>query len=237
MDYAMHHPFAGPRMRDIARQMFPGTDGRSPRDRRLFTEADGGEPRGRRGGPRGHRGHGRPGFGGPGFDGPGAGGPGFGAPGFGGPLGFGPGRGGRRRRGDVRLAATIGAVTAMTSPTLVGAAVLTGTLLGAVTGVALRLAVNKLLKAGIITTDPIMDHVAAVSCGVYAGQPVLDLDYAEDSEAGTDGNFIMTGSGRLIEVQMSAEGATFSRPEMNQLMDLAESGIAELVRAQKEALV
>ena len=59
MDYAMHHPFAGPRMRDIARQMFPGTDGRSPRDRRLFTEADGGEPRGRRGGPRGHRGHGR----------------------------------------------------------------------------------------------------------------------------------------------------------------------------------
>ena len=107
MDYAMHHPFAGPRMRDIARQMFPGTDGRSPRDRRLFTEADGGEPRGRRGGPRGHRGHGRPGFGGPGFDGPGAGGPGFGAPGFGGPLGFGPGRGGRRRRGDVRLAALL----------------------------------------------------------------------------------------------------------------------------------
>jgi ribonuclease PH len=82
-----------------------------------------------------------------------------------------------------------------------------------------------------------MDHVAAVSCGIYAGQPVLDLDYAEDSEAGTDGNFIMTGSGRLIEVQMSAEGATFSRAEMTQLLDLAEGGIAELVRAQKEALV
>ncbi len=102
MDHAMHHPFAGPRMRDIARQMFPETDGRTSRDRRLSTEADGGEPRGRRGGPRGHRGHGRPGFGGPGFDGPGPGGPGFG-----GPLGFGPGRGGRRRRGDVRLAALL----------------------------------------------------------------------------------------------------------------------------------
>ena len=101
---------------------------------------------------------------------------------------------------------------------------------------ALRLAVNKLLKAGIISTDPIMDHVAAVSCGIYAGQPVLDLDYAEDSEAGTDGNFIMTGAGRLIEVQMSAEGATFSRTEMNQLLDMSEVGIAELVCAQKAAI-
>ena len=113
-----------------------------------------------------------------------------------------------------------------------------GTRCASITGgwVALRLAVNKLLKAGVISTDPIMDHVAAVSCGIYAGQPVLDLDYAEDSEAGTDGNFIMTGSGRLIEVQMSAEGATFSRAEMNQLLDLAEGGIAELVRAQKAAI-
>ncbi|WP_065169921.1 ribonuclease PH, partial [Paracoccus sp. MKU1] len=113
-----------------------------------------------------------------------------------------------------------------------------GTRCAAITGgwVALRLAVSKLLKAGIVTSDPIMDHVAAVSCGIYAGQAILDLDYAEDSEAGTDGNFIMTGAGRLIEVQMSAEGATFSRPEMNQLLDLAESGIAELVRAQNEAV-
>ena len=113
-----------------------------------------------------------------------------------------------------------------------------GTRCASITGgwVALRLAVNKLLKAGIITTDPIMDHVAAVSCGIYAGQPVLDLDYAEDSEAGTDGNFIMTGAGRLIEVQMSAEGATFSRTEMNQLLDMSEVGIAELVCAQKAAI-
>jgi ribonuclease PH len=77
--------------------------------------------------------------------------------------------------------------------------------------VALRLAVNKLLKAGDIVSDPITDHVAAVSCGIYAGQPVLDLDYAEDSEAGTDSNFVMTGAGALIEVQASAEGAAFSR--------------------------
>jgi ribonuclease PH len=113
-----------------------------------------------------------------------------------------------------------------------------GTRCASITGgwVALRLAVNKLLKAGVISTDPIMDHVAAVSCGIYAGQPVLDLDYAEDSEAGTDGNFIMTGSGRLIEVQMSAEGATFSRAETNQLLDLAEAGVAELVAAQKAAI-
>ncbi|MGP3696643.1 ribonuclease PH [Rhodobacter sp. NSM] len=113
-----------------------------------------------------------------------------------------------------------------------------GTRCASITGgwVALRLAVNKLLKAGIIVSDPIVDHVAAVSCGIYAGQPVLDLDYAEDSTAGTDGNFVLTGRNRLIEVQMSAEGASFSRDEMGQLLDLAEAGIAGLVDAQKAAL-
>lgn len=113
-----------------------------------------------------------------------------------------------------------------------------GTRCASITGgwVALRLAVNKLLKAGVLTSDPIVEHVAAVSCGIYAGQPVLDLDYAEDSEAGTDGNFVMTGGGKIIEVQMSAEGATFSRDEMGKLMDLADTGVAELVAAQKAAL-
>lgn len=113
-----------------------------------------------------------------------------------------------------------------------------GTRCASITGgwVALRLAVNKLLKAGVLTSDPILDHVAAVSCGIYAGQPLLDLDYAEDSEAGTDGNFVLTGKGRLIEVQMSAEGATFSRDEMGQLLDLAEGGMAALVAAQKAAV-
>ncbi len=113
-----------------------------------------------------------------------------------------------------------------------------GTRCASITGgwVALRLAMNRLLKTGAIVSDPIMDHVAAVSCGIYAGQSVLDLDYPEDSAAGTDGNFIMTGRGRLIEVQMSAEGATFSREEMGQLLDLADAGAAALVMAQKAAL-
>ena len=113
-----------------------------------------------------------------------------------------------------------------------------GTRCAAITGgwVALRLAMNKLLKSGAIVSDPMIDHVAAVSCGIYAGQTVLDLDYAEDSTAGTDGNFILTGRGRMIEVQMSAEGATFSRDEMGELLDLAEAGVAQLVTAQKAVL-
>jgi len=112
-----------------------------------------------------------------------------------------------------------------------------GTRCASITGgwVALRLAVNKLLKTGDVVSDPLVDPVAAVSCGIYASQPVLDLDYPEDSDAGVDGNFIMTESGRLIEVQMSAEGATFSRDQMNSLMDLAEKGVSELVSAQKVA--
>lgn len=113
-----------------------------------------------------------------------------------------------------------------------------GTRCASITGgwVALRLAVNKLLKAGDIVTDPMTDHVAAISCGIYAGQSVLDLDYAEDSQAGTDGNFVMTGSGGLIEIQASAEGATFSREQFGELMVLADKGIAELVAAQKAAI-
>lgn len=113
-----------------------------------------------------------------------------------------------------------------------------GTRCASITGgwVALRLAVNRMLKSGVLVSDPIMDHVVALSCGIYAGQAVADLDYAEDSTAGTDGNFVVTGRGRLIEVQMSAEGATFSREEMTQLLDLAEAGAATLVEAQKAAL-
>ena len=100
----------------------------------------------------------------------------------------------------------------------------------------MRLAVKKLLASGVIASDPIMDHVSAVSCGIYAGQPVLDLDYLEDSAAGTDGNFVMTGTGKLVEVQMSAEGSAFSQDELLQLLDLAREGNAALVAAQKAAL-
>lgn len=113
-----------------------------------------------------------------------------------------------------------------------------GTRCAAITGgwVALRLAANKLLASRLILSDPITDHIAAVSCGIYGGQPVLDLEYVEDSAAGTDGNFVLTGSGALVEVQTSAEGAAFSRSEMLQLLDHAESGIKQLVSAQKTAI-
>ena len=91
------------------------------------------------------------------------------------------------------------------------------------------------MKEGIITTDPLISPIAAISCGIYAGQPVLDLDYAEDSEAGVDGNFIMMGSGNIIETQISAEGSTYSRNQLNELMDLAIKGIGELTIAQEKA--
>ena len=112
-----------------------------------------------------------------------------------------------------------------------------GTRCASITGgwVALRLAVNKLLKAGDVHSDPLGSPVSAVSCGIYAGQPVLDLDYPEDSEAGVDGNFVMTGDGRLIEVQMSAEGSTFSRDQMAQLMALASAGTEDLAKLQEAA--
>jgi ribonuclease PH len=113
-----------------------------------------------------------------------------------------------------------------------------GTRCASITGgwVALRLAVNKLLSAGAVKADPLTGHVAAVSCGIYGGQPVLDLDYAEDSAAGTDANFVMTDAMGLVEVQGSAEGATFTRAQFATLMDLAEKGVGELVALQKAAL-
>ena len=113
-----------------------------------------------------------------------------------------------------------------------------GTRCASITGgwVALQLAVNKLLKTGTVLSNPLISPVAAVSCGIYAGQAVLDLDYPEDSEAGVDGNFIMLANGQMIETQMSAEGATYSRAQMNQLLDLAEAGVASLVEAQLKAV-
>lgn len=112
-----------------------------------------------------------------------------------------------------------------------------GTRCASITGgwVALKLAVNKLLAARLITSDPLIAPVSAISCGIYAGQTLLDLDYPEDSEAGVDGNFVVT-DGRLIEVQMSAEGATFSREQMDALLDLALEGNAALASAQMAAV-
>ena len=101
--------------------------------------------------------------------------------------------------------------------------------------VALKLAVKKLLQEGTVTTDPLISPIAAISCGIYAGQPILDLDYSEDSEAGVDGNFIMMGSGNMIETQISAEGSTYSRSQLDALMDLAIKGIKDLIIAQEKA--
>ena len=101
--------------------------------------------------------------------------------------------------------------------------------------VALKLAVKKLLQEGTLTTDPLISPIAAISCGIYAGQPILDLDYSEDSEAGVDGNFIMMGSGNMIETQISAEGSTYSRSQLDELMDLAIKGIKDLIIAQEKA--
>ena len=110
-----------------------------------------------------------------------------------------------------------------------------GTRCASITGgwLALRLAIDKLLKSGTISSDPLISPVAAVSCGIYAGQPVLDLDYSEDSEAGVDGNFIILESGNMIETQISAEGATYTRDELYSLINLAEKGASELFDIQK----
>ncbi len=113
-----------------------------------------------------------------------------------------------------------------------------GTRCAAITGgwVALRLAVNKLLAENTIKHDPIIHQIAAISVGIYAGQEVLDLDYPEDSDAGADSNVIMSSKGQLIEVQATAEGATFDRTQFGNLLDLAEKGIAELSNAQIKAV-
>ena len=110
-----------------------------------------------------------------------------------------------------------------------------GTRCASITGgwLALRLAIDKLLDSGTISTDPLISPVSAISCGIYAGQPILDLDYSEDSEAGVDGNFIMLESGNIIETQISAEGATYTRDELNSLINLAEKGTSELFDIQK----
>ncbi len=110
-----------------------------------------------------------------------------------------------------------------------------GTRCASITGgwLALRLAIDKLLDSGTISTDPLISPVSAISCGIYAGQPILDLDYSEDSEAGVDGNFIMLESGNMIETQISAEGATYTRDELNCLINLAEKGASELFDIQK----
>ncbi|MFN0265158.1 ribonuclease PH [Tepidamorphus sp. 3E244] len=113
-----------------------------------------------------------------------------------------------------------------------------GTRTASITGgwVALAECINWMRKRNMIDMNPLTDHVAAISCGIYKGTPVLDLDYAEDSSADTDANFVMTGSSGLVEVQATAEKSPFSQSEFLDLLSLASKGVGELVELQKEAL-
>ena len=113
-----------------------------------------------------------------------------------------------------------------------------GTRTAAVTGsyVALHLAFQRLLSAGLLKALPLRDNVAAVSCGVIAHIAVLDLDYAEDSQAMTDANFVLTGMGGIVEIQATAEGAPFDEPLFAEMLRLARQGVADLTRCQRAAL-
>jgi ribonuclease PH len=113
-----------------------------------------------------------------------------------------------------------------------------GTRTASITGawIALRDCLDWMVQRSILKDSPLKEHVAAVSCGVVGGEAVIDLDYAEDSTAATDANFVMTGAGGLVEVQGSAEGAPFSEDELLRMMALARGGIARLIALQKAAL-
>ena len=113
-----------------------------------------------------------------------------------------------------------------------------GTRTASITGgyVALAQCLGFMKKVGMVTKPVLKDHVAAVSCGIYKGTPVLDLDYDEDSTAETDANFVLTGAGGLVEIQGTAEGAPFSEDELAHLLRLARKGIGELVDLQKQAM-
>jgi len=113
-----------------------------------------------------------------------------------------------------------------------------GTRTASITGgwVALKQCIDFMKKTGMVTKPALKDHVAAISCGIWKGTPVLDLDYAEDSTAETDANFVMTGQCGLVEIQGTAEGAPFSDEELAALIKLARKGIGELVKLQKEVM-
>ena len=113
-----------------------------------------------------------------------------------------------------------------------------GTRCASITGawIALWDACEKLVAAGKLPENPVLDHVAAISVGIYKGAPVLDLDYPEDSGCDTDMNVVMTGAGGIVELQGTAEGEPFTRGQMDQLTDLAAARIGQLIAAQKNAL-
>ncbi len=113
-----------------------------------------------------------------------------------------------------------------------------GTRTASITGafVALHDAVSGLMQKGLVKETPLKDFIAAISVGIYQGKPVLDLDYVEDSACDTDMNVVMLGNGHFVEVQGTAEGHAFTRAEMDELLELAQSGIAQLIEMQRAAL-
>ena len=115
-----------------------------------------------------------------------------------------------------------------------------GTRTASITGawIALRQAMIWMQKQNMIQdiNTILQDHIAALSCGIYQDTPIADLDYAEDSIACTDGNFVMTGRGKIVEIQITAEGRTFSENEFTKIMSLARHGIGELIESQKQAI-
>ena len=113
-----------------------------------------------------------------------------------------------------------------------------GTRTAAITGgfVALHLAIQHLMKIGVLDEDPVTDTVSAISCGIYKGTPVADLDYDEDSDADTDANFVMTGKGGICEIQGTAEQEPFSEEEFLKLLELAKTACTDLTKLQKETL-
>ena len=113
-----------------------------------------------------------------------------------------------------------------------------GTRTAAITGswIALFDCLKWMEQRAMFKTWPLKDHVAAISCGIHGGTPMLDLDYPEDSSAGTDANFVMTGSGGIVEIQGTAEGEPFSEATLAELLALAKKGIGELVAKQKAAI-
>lgn len=112
-----------------------------------------------------------------------------------------------------------------------------GTRTASITGgfVALKQCIDWMMQREMLTKSPLKDEIAAISCGIYQGEPVCDLDYAEDSEAETDANFVMTGSGKIVEIQGTAEGEPFSQEEFMSLLELAKTAIADLTGMQRDA--
>jgi ribonuclease PH len=113
-----------------------------------------------------------------------------------------------------------------------------GTRTASITGacVALRMAVKKMLKAGDLSVNPLLENVAAISLGIFQGRPLLDINYQEDSKADVDMNLVMTEKGRFVELQMSSEGNTFTQKEMDCLLSLGHKGLHQLFQEQKKYL-